>query len=86
MSFIIGQPEFLRQEVIQQQNKAQEIVIQGEKLLLSAAGSTQPPTGPSNFNNLTKFKKFLEMFRFNNSNKITDLTKNLNNKKLHKFF
>ena len=87
MSLIIRSPEVLRQQVIQQQrDRAQELAKQGKKLVLAAAGGTPPPTGPSNFNDPTKYKKFLEKFRFDNSNKITDLTKNLNNKNYTKFF
>lgn len=86
MSLIIRPPEALMQQVIEQQRaRAQELAKQGKKLVLTAAGSTPPPTGPSNFNNPTKYKKFLEMFRFDNSNKFTEFTKNLNNKNYTKF-
>ena len=86
MSLIIRPPEVLRQQVIEQQRaRAQELAKQGKKLLLAAAGNTPPPTGPSNFKDPTKYKKFLEMFKFDNSNKITDLAKNLKNKNYTKF-
>ena len=66
MSVIVRQPEALRQEIIQMQREAAEAFAKKGLKKFAVAGSTPPPNGPSNFNDISKFKKYLELYRLMN--------------------
>ena len=87
MSLIVRPAEAGWATVVEmQKEKAESEITRGVKRLISAAGSVPPGgDGPSNLNDMVKMKKFFEMFKFDNTNKIGEMMPNINKQSLAKF-